>query len=316
MPTYDRSPSGHLQELLSQGEFLAPLLDLHNRRVADCELDVHFRPDDEVHVYCGLTKLVSVKLARDGTVIVDMHETYSRQTCAKDLLRQWETNEPGFKDTLETYLSEVEVDSSQIRPEGLVHSLWSRVTEPWIPFDREAMLSYESKTDSDESRKFDQVDEARARLVDETQRDSRSWACLPKRIGVKLDQIAVDFRGNLVLVELKPTVASSVYYAPLQLLQYVWEWHSALDVVRSSLQELLNTRVALGLTPACAPRITGGIRAAIGFGSDNRSKEIRRRYEIVSIVVNAHLPPGVRQVETWSLPNTSGQMRPVPVRCE
>ena len=49
-PTYDRSPSEQLHKLLSQGEFLASLLGLSCRRVADCELDVHFRPDDEVHV--------------------------------------------------------------------------------------------------------------------------------------------------------------------------------------------------------------------------------------------------------------------------
>ena len=315
-PTYDRSPSEQLQRLLSPGEFLAPLLDLPNLRVADCELDVRFRPKDEVHVYCGLTKLTTVGLARNGTVEVSMHDTYSRQPCAEALCRRWKTNEAGFEDALDIYLSEVEVDSRQIRTEGIVQSMWSRVTEPWIPFDREAMLSYESTMDRDESRNFDQVDKARDKLIDETQRDSRPWACLPKRLGGKLDQIAVDFRGNLVLVELKPAGASSVYYAPLQLLQYVWEWHSALGAVRNSLQELLNTCVALGLTPDCAPRITGGIRAAVGFGIDCRSKEVKRRYDIVSNVVNAHLPPGVLRIETWSLSNTSGQIRPVPILSE
>lgn len=315
-PTYDRSPSEQLRELLSPEEFLAPLLDLPNRRVANCELDVHFRSRDEVHVYCGLTKLITVRLSRYGTVEVSMHNTYSKQPCAVALCRQWKSNEAGFKDALDIYLNKVEVDSRQIRTEGIVQSMWSRVTEPWIPFDREAMLSYESTLDRDESRKFVQVDEARAELADETQRDSLRWARLPERLGGKIDQIAVDSDGNLVLVELKPASESSVYYAPLQLLQYVWEWHSALGAVRNSLQELLNTRVALGLTPDCAPRITGGIRAAVGFGIDCRKREVRRRYDIVLDVVNDHLPPGVLRIETWSLSNTSGQILAVPILSE
>ena len=315
-PTYDRSPSEQLHKLLSQGEFLASLLGLSCRRVADCELDVHFRPDDEVHVYCGLTKLITVHLASNGTVQVSMHETYSRQPCAKDLCRQWKTSETGFNEALFTYLSQVIVEPRHVDAEGSVQTKWARVTEPWIPFDREAVLSYESKKDSEESRKFDQVDKARAKLDVRIQHDSRRWAKLPEKLGGELDQIAVDSKGNLVLVELKDAATSGVYYAPLQLLQYVWEWHNALEAVRSSLQKLLNTRVALGLTPACAPPITGGIRAAIGFGIDCRSKEVRRRYDIVLNVVNAYLPPGVLRIETWSLPSTSGRIRPVPILSE
>lgn len=113
-PTYDRSPSEKLHKLLSQGEFLAPLLGLSCWRVADCELDVHLRPDDEVHVYCGLTKLITVRLASNGIVRVCMHNTYSQQPCAKDLRRKWKTNETGFKDALVKYLSQVNVDTSSV----------------------------------------------------------------------------------------------------------------------------------------------------------------------------------------------------------
>ena len=315
-PTYSRSPSEQLQELLSQGEFLAPVLDLPYRRVADCELDVHLRPEDEVHVYCGLTKLITLRLVSNGTVRASMHDTYSKQPCAKDLCRHWKTDETGFKDALVKYLSEVKVNNRYVVREGSVQTLWSRITDPWIPFDREAVLSYKSEMDKKESRKFDQVDKARAKLFDRSRHDSRRWASLPKTLGDELDQIAVDSKGNLVLVELKHATASEVYYAPLQLLQYIWEWHNALDAVRSSVQELLDARVALGLTPVCAPRITGGIRAAVGFGIDCRSKEVKRRYDIVLNVVNAHLPPNVPRIQTWTLPNTSGQIRPVPVPSE
>ena len=65
---------------------------------------------------------------------------------------------------------------------------------------------------------------------------------------LKLDQIAVDPDGNLVLLEIKDASGSSskVYYAPFQVLQNVWEWHFALDAVRGSLQELLDMRWSCG----------------------------------------------------------------------
>ena len=121
---------------------------------------------------------------------------------------------------------------------------------------------------------------------------------------MKLDQIAVDPAGNLVLLEVKDAAAGAsaeVYYAPLQVLQNLWEWHSALDAVRGSVQKLLDVRTELGMARAGAPQITGGVRAAVGFGDDVRSREVRRRYEEVLRIANAHLPGGVPAIETWML---------------
>ena len=303
LSSYDRAPSPELRKLLSPGGFLAPLLA--KRQVAGCGLDVHLRPDDKVQVYCGLTSLAVVKLKNDGEIDVSATESYSEQKCAGDLFRAWRTDQPNkFEKTLDAYLDRVTVDRCWIDSEGSVQSLWSRVTKPWIPFDREAVLSYESTTDQEKATKFDQVDEARMRLTAIV--ESRNWAKLPDK-GNEIDQLAVDPEGRLVIVELKSAKrnasASDVYYAPLQLLQYAWEWCSALDAVRYSLQKLLDARMDLGLTPAHAPRITGrGIRAAVGFGDDHRSEEVKRRYAKVRGIVNEHLPPDVPLIETWTLP--------------
>ena len=122
---------------------------------------------------------------------------------------------------------------------------------------------------------------------------------------LKLDALAVDPEGNLVLLEVKDASGSEgeIYYSAFQLLQNVWEWHCALNAVRDSVQNLLNARVELGLTPDNVPRITGGLRAAVGFGADERSKRVRRRYSEVLGIVNALLPPGVSSIETWTLSN-------------
>ena len=108
-----------------------------------------------------------------------------------------------------------------------------------------------------------------------------------------------------VLLEIKDASgsASEIYYAPFQLLQNVWEWKRALPAVRGSLQRLLDARVELGLTPGGVPRITGGVRAAIGFGADERSERVRSRYSEVLGIVNAQLPPGVSSIETWAFVN-------------
>ena len=106
-----------------------------------------------------------------------------------------------------------------------------------------------------------------------------------------------------MLLEIKVVsrMSSNVYYAPFQLLQNAWEWHFALNAVRRPLQDLLDARVELGLTPAHAPPVTGGIRAVVGFGEDGRSDKVRRRYGQVLEIANAHLPPGIAPVETWVL---------------
>ena len=57
----------------------------------------------------------------------------------------------------------------------------------------------------------------------------------------------------------------------------------------------------LGLTPGHVPPLTGGLRAAVGFGNDRRSPEVRDRYLEVLNIANAHLPPGIPPIETWAL---------------
>ena len=306
-PAYDRAPSRELQEHLSPGGFLAPLLALSKRKVARCRLDVHLRRCDKVIVYCGLTKLVDVCL-KNGMADVTAQRTYTTQPCVGDLFREWNTRESGFEETLSDYLDNVVVAEAQTGREGSIQARWSRITEPWIPFDRDAVLAYDSETEKAKAMEFKEVEEAYVQLgaIVSSRRKLPSrkdhWAKLPqKKKSNELDQIAVDPQGRLVIVELKDASASDIYYAPLQLLQYAWEWHNALGTVRGSLQSLIDARVALGLTPANVPRITGGIRVAIGFGGDDRSEEVRHRYERVLAVVNAHLPSRVPPIETWNL---------------
>ena len=326
-PSYKRAPSRVLQRLLAAGGFLAPLLD--RRKHSGIDLEVHLRPGNQVHLYCGLTCLVKSGASRNGAIWVESHDEYAAQQCADSLFRPgrarpvgggayrrdvWSVDEAGFPEALDRFLDDVKVGSRQTK-EGAVQARWSKIETPWIVFDKEAALSYPSM--EERSRQLAEafhpaVDEARDQLrtlalARRSLSNSRHhWEKPPEpKSRLKLDALAVDPEGNLVLLEVKDASGSEgeVYYSPFQILQNVWEWHYALNAVRASLQSLLDARVALGLTPDSVPRISGGLRAAIGFGADERREEVRSRYLEVLGIVNALLPQGVSSIETWALAN-------------
>ena len=300
---YDRAPSEELRKLLKQGGFLAPVVGLNHREAASTKLDVHFRSRDVIHVYCGLIRILEIE-RQSGSVAVTAHRSYTKQPCARGLFGKWRAEDPGFCEALDTYLRDVKVNPRHTKAEGAVQLRWSQVTEPWAPFDREAVLEYESASHREKATAFQEVEKARAELMNiynahRAEGQRRRWT-EPSKSGRKIDQLAVDNEGGLVLIELKDASKrnAEVYYAPFQLLHYIWEWHSALEAVRPDLQALICARASVGMMP-CAPQLNGRIRAVVGFGCDTRSNEVKRRYGEVLKVVNRHLPRGVATVETW-----------------
>ena len=295
MPTpqpYDRAPSPELLKLLRPNGLLEPLLSLANENTGGVGLDLHFRRNDEVHVYCGMTRILNAKCLWGRDVRITAHRTYASQVCARDLFRTWRAGESGFSRALTTYVHGVEVGARWTKAEGAIQMQWSRVRKPWVPLDREVVL--EGQADASV---FPKV---RAALADLTAIAASSGWAAPKPGATELDQLGVDSCGRLVLIELKDASksAADLYYAPFQLLQSVWVWHDALDAVRDGVRALIDARVDIGLTPQ-VPRLSGGIRAVVGLGRDVRSPEVRRRYGVVLKVVNRHLPRGVPDTEVW-----------------
>ena len=306
---YDRAPSEPLRALLSPGGLLEPLTGLGQRKVSGLRLDVHFRANDEVHVYCGRARLMVVRPSGGGAVLVTADDAYGGRGGTARFLKEWNVSESDqFRDALSAYLDEVKAGDRHTEGEGRVQSLWAQVREPWIPFDREAVLGG-GRSDSERLRAALTELQGIVRSEGESSRRRDHWSPPPSR-GRQIDQLAIDAHGRLVLVELKDASkrSAAVYYAPFQLLQYVWEWHDALECVRGRLQALLDARVALGLTDGPVPRLTGGIRAAVCFGVDRRTPEVRQRYERVLDVADRHLPPCVPRIETWVM-----ESRPEPV---
>ncbi|MXW84764.1 MAG: hypothetical protein F4Z55_02170 [Boseongicola sp. SB0667_bin_21] len=318
-PSYNRAPSRALLRLLAANAPLARLL--RPRTASGIEIEIQFRGGSEIHLCCGLTCILKCRRKGGNSIRVETGRKHACRPGANGLFRPgsrcvsnggayvgdvWSVGDPAFARAVETFLDEVTVGERQAK-EGLIQARWSRVTAPWTVFDKEAQLAYPSKP-------------ARERRLSEAFRPSveaarsqvhalglrRNWARLSAaKTRLKVDALAVDPEGNLVLLEVKDASgsASEVYYAPFQLLQNVWEWQRALPAVRRSLQELLDARMELVLTPSGVAQVTGGIRAAVGFGADHRSEEVKFRHSEVLNAANAHLPPGVPPIETWALAN-------------
>lgn len=299
MSRYARAPSPPLLGLLAPGALLAPLLK--SRIVAGCALDVQFREDDTVTVYCGRTALVRATLV-DGGVRVHADPSYMAQRCGQALFRDWRPDEPGFEAALETWLDGARIDDSFVTREGALQAAWATCTEPWSPIDREAVLGYEATAAQAQGRDFRDVKLARAEVAS-LQKIGR-WSPLPEgTTPVKLDLLAVDGEGRLVLMELKDTSSTSagVYYAPLQLLQYLYEWQAHLPEVRADLDRIVEARKACGLAPRDLPLLSGVLRPVIGMGRDGRSVEVRGRFQQVLTIANRRRPRGTAPIEVWSL---------------
>ena len=267
---------------------------------------------DVVHVYCGLTRVAALqRLRRSGDLKLSADKFYMNQESGRNFFRKWDSTDPRFTRELHHYLNNVTVNPSHRKKEGYIQQAWSHTSEFWTPFDRESRLEYKSEEYRKSARVFEGVEKAFNPLMtnyekfQEKKRNSR-WS-KPEKRAIKVDQLAIDADGRLVLIELKDAKhgsESEIYYSPFQLLQYVWEWRKGLDNVPTLLgqiQSLLDARVELGLIDPPKSRLTGAIRAAVCFGEDGRSPEVKRRYRQVMDIVNRHLPPSVEPVETWML---------------
>ena len=114
----------------------------------------------------------------------------------------------------------------------------------------------------------------------------------------ELDALAATPDGRLVLLELKHSQSSSaeLTQAPLQLLQYIWEWHTALPTLLPQLGDLLAARRVVGLIPAMES-LNGRLSAAIVIDDGSTSQIVEERLLSVLKIANDYLPGGVEPIQ-------------------
>lgn len=303
MPSYPRAPSEAFRRLLT-----GPLASLLERRlVAGSPVDPQLRDVDVLSLYVGCTAVLSVRLVGEE-VELSTHRSYGAALFegARSVGEYLTLRAPtaGLGERVGEYLDQVKIKRRFLENEGAVQSAWSRLDAPWMSLDREAQITYASREEQRLLREAPAVAAASA----EVQALAAGWAPVPPpNRAAKLDRLAVDPEGRLVLVELKdPAESAGLYYAPLQLLQYVWEWHRALGSLREGLEALRLARVELGLSPGEIPAISAGIRPVLAWGEGRPRAEVGRRLQQVLAVANRHRPEGVLEMELWGLRGGGG----------
>ena len=82
--------------MMLPGGVLRPLVEVSKRQVSGHYHDVHFRANEEVHVYRGLTRLLTVRKMPDGSLSLTAHPTYKGQPCAQGFIRVWRSERDGL----------------------------------------------------------------------------------------------------------------------------------------------------------------------------------------------------------------------------
>ena len=294
---FERAPSPQLQALFSAGGLLEPLL--RPLTASGLALDLQFREGDAFQLYCGQTSLIRGRLTSTG-VALDAHKTYRQQAPATALLRTWEENESGFAEALDRYLAQVVVSTRWTGKEGQVQARWMHQRTPWVPIDREAVLGY-----ADEAARESALDNKSVHAgIAEVQSlcAAEGWKAPSTRIASnEVDQLAIDPKGRVVLVELKHGRGSDAYHAPLQVLRYAHEWSTALATIMPDLERLIAARQSLAMTPDNLPEVRSELRLVIAFGQVHPSAEVLCRLRRIVSEVEPYLPSGAAIIEIWSL---------------
>ena len=125
---FNRAPKGRLCKYFEQGQVLSPLLDLKKRwEDKEYRLDVHFRPDNRIDFYWGLTKLSTLKwLVRPDLLRVEAdkaHKESYRKKHSKECAELFCAHSPtdDFCERLRQYLLDVDVHPRHVEKEGEVH---------------------------------------------------------------------------------------------------------------------------------------------------------------------------------------------------
>jgi hypothetical protein len=336
MLRYKRAPSKKFKEALKDEKRLRFLLSGLTGGDKG-PLDVQFRENDRLMFYSGGTCLLGARYL-GARVRFSASDTYclldpsTEEKTKKELFAQeWSVDDDKLPAAISTYLSKVSVQRQWKEMEGDVQMRWADLKRslPWTPLDREAVLGYHKGKDRTNQQDIEDVRNAWQELH---RRQGGRWPQIPlskakvpdgcERLMKRpreLDQLAVDKEGRLVLIELKyasPSSsvkkgsASSVYCAPLQLLQYVHEWHRgfASGDLLNQLQELVDSKVELGLLPPTVPKLTGALRPVVAFGDALPAGGAKAKFETVLEVANGFLPSGVPRIEVWNL-ETGGEPR-------
>ncbi|MDP1792578.1 MAG: hypothetical protein Q8K63_00465 [Acidimicrobiales bacterium] len=308
---------------------------LITRRLADGgkTLDIQLRrsatwPEESAmtwaSLYCGLSAVLDVA-ERNGKFKIRSHPTYKRASTGlfDGAWSKWMTKAelqsawPKVEQFLEWVLSDANTALQRYKAqEGKVHSIMCAGLSPeYRVIQREAIVAFSDnpllkKTMSDHN-------EAITTVFNANQRPNVPWwigvrdnKVIPK-FGNELDLLAVDAAGRLLLIEVKPPLATKgITAAPAQVHVYTRLFRSLIDAQEDFvpvLNQMLAQRTSLGLT-AAGPELPTHpqLVPVVAIGHGLRSRVVLDRLAQVQAVLPKFNDPRIDPVEVW-LMNDQGE---------
>jgi len=279
--------------------------------------DVQFRENDSAAIYCGTTRLVRMQL-KDNALWVSADEAYISQECAAKLMRIWEIEKNkllDFKEALNNYLDNVQVEAKYWSKEGRIQVLWEQrcgrnydANVPWMIIDREAVIGYDSVSEKN-AVSIDVIDS----IIEKV--NSKNWAKLKFNRPNELDLLGISKNGEkLILLEVKDarTNSNNIYYAPVQLLYYVLEWQNVLNSneglgILKDINKLIEAKKKIGFLPKKGPLVSEvGVKGVLPLLVVEQmiwSEEVRKRFKMVLELINEETDGILNDLQIWEYPN-------------
>ena len=304
---YDRSVSDALMaELKPDGAFGLLAEFSASRHWADLQLRGYpGKPGCWATLYYGLTKLIDVH-ERNGAfwLKASKHAEADSAWTTKRPAAGWRN--PSDRAAIDQYLrTATGAVGDRFTHEGAVQAMiCTRAADLFSVVDREAVIGFENTAARDQV-----YAEVQAPLQDAFQPDAAKKWWKPKKFGGELDVLAIDKRGRLLTIEVKPgSSTSGIAWAPLQATFYAglfeaWaaeQGPSAASAIRNMLQQ----RVDLGLTsaPPRDVRFPLEVVPVVAIGGDYSAAAIDRMREVQHALVSSGA--GRTDLEVWRMEET------------
>ena len=289
---YDRTASAALIEALKPSGPLAVLTSFAKRQhLADLQLRSYpSKSGCWATMYFGLTKLIDVhernglfwaKRGKHGDGWIDLWNS-------KRPAEQWANDGQVLDHFLRHAAAEV---GARFTNEGAVQSmLCTRAAHLFSVVDREAVIGFESTKHREQA-----YAEVRAPLEAALPANPSLPWLKPKRFGGELDLLAIDERGRLLAIEVKPgSSTSGVTWAPLQAAFYAGlfrKWSETVADPASSLHSMLKQRMDLGLTvdPVRALKTPIEVVPIVAIGGDPSAAAVQRMFHVREALVDQGL---------------------------
>ena len=228
---YNRTLSDRLSGLLENGGELRWLFDfVKNHKELDFQVGRN-NSKEWISVYRGLTRIISISLS--GTSMINIVAADKYKNIATDFYGKKDIKY-NFHNELELLIEKIEADSQfdryfKNKKEGFYQNELSRkfgicgsAADEFVIIDKESVVGYLNQTEKAKS--FGTIQQKYKQLQKDISKDNSARYGIDlgkKAIGNELDFLALDKKGNILLIEYKHgTNTSGIYLSTLQIGMY------------------------------------------------------------------------------------------------